>query len=307
MTITSFTYRSNLDLVHKESLFRIAAFLGVPVGRSANKPTVIGEIDTYVKSNPAAVLEKLCVKELELVREFFKAGRDTPVVKAPRRTHDTLKMLFLVSVCYDKKTRKENLLMADELRELFAPHLDAALKKARKKEKDLSVKSDMPIVHSPQIESDKFAGMIPDEMLQRFLDYILDDGQLTDDYFCDDSDGPDDDLELLQTTQYSMASDLVKAVRELHYNSQAEVFRAFHKFISKRDIWGDMFLERFEESYGNIRFSGEKVDFDTLEWVHYTLNDFDNAISDIDYNDPMLFFDVARRLEAVIVREKDRK
>lgn len=70
---------------------------------------------------------------------------------------------------------------------------------------------------------------------------------------------------------------------------------------------GDMFLERFEESYGNIRFSGEKVDFDTLEWVHYTLNDFDNAISDIDYNDPMLFFDVARRLEAVIVREKDRK
>ena len=44
MSITSFTYRRNLNLVHKDSLFRIAAFLGVPVGRSANKPTMIGEI-----------------------------------------------------------------------------------------------------------------------------------------------------------------------------------------------------------------------------------------------------------------------
>jgi hypothetical protein len=44
------------------------------------------------------------------------------VVKAPCRI-DTLKMFLLVSVCYDKKTRKESLLMVDELRELFAPTL----------------------------------------------------------------------------------------------------------------------------------------------------------------------------------------
>lgn len=121
MSITSFTYRSNLNLVYKESLSRIAAFLGVPVSKSAGKPTMIEKIDSYVKSNPIEVLEKLCVKELELLREFVKAGPDTPVVKVPRRTYDTLKMLLLVSVCYDKKTRKENLLMDDELRELFAP------------------------------------------------------------------------------------------------------------------------------------------------------------------------------------------
>lgn len=121
MSITSFTYRSNLNLVYKESLSRIAAFLGVPVSKSAGKPTMIEKIDSYVKSNPIEVLEKHCVKELELLREFVKAGPDTPVVKVPRRTYDTLKMLLLVSVCYDKKTRKENLLMDDELRELFAP------------------------------------------------------------------------------------------------------------------------------------------------------------------------------------------
>ena len=86
MSITSFTYRSNLNLVYKGALSRIAAFLGVPVSKSAGKPAMIEKIDSYVKSNPIEVLEKRCVKVLELVREFVKAGPDTPVVKAPCRT-----------------------------------------------------------------------------------------------------------------------------------------------------------------------------------------------------------------------------
>ena len=45
------------------------------------------------------------------------------------------------------------------------------------------------------------------------------------------------------------------------------MFRAFYKFIIKGDIWGDMFLERFGESYGNISFDGGEVDPDTFEWV----------------------------------------
>ena len=118
MSITSFIYRSNLGLVYKESLSRIVAFLGVPISESAGKPTMIEKIDSYVKSNPIEVLEKLCVKEL--AQEFVKACPNTSVVKAPCRI-DTLKMFLLVSVCYDKKTRKGNLLMVDELRELFAP------------------------------------------------------------------------------------------------------------------------------------------------------------------------------------------
>ena len=40
---------------------------------------------------------------------------------------------------------------------------------------------------------------------------------------------------------------------------------------------GDMFLERFEESYGNICVDGGEVDSDTFEWGYYTLNGFDNA------------------------------
>lgn len=306
MSITSFTYRSNLNLVYKETLSQLAAFFGVPVSKSAGKPAMIEKIDSYVRSNPVEVLEKLCVKELELVREFVKAGPDTPVIKAPRRTYDTLKMLFLVSVCYDKKTRKEHLLMPDELRDLFAPHLDSVLKKARKKAKELAAEADMPVIPPSRTEIDDFDGIPSEEMLRRILEHILGDDLPTDGCFDDaDSDGPDDDLELPSKTKYSMASELVTAVRNLHYNSQVKVFRAFHKFIIKSDVWDAMFLERFEESYGNICFDGGEVDTDTFEWVHYTLNDFDNALSDLDYNDPMSFFDVARRLEAVIAREEE--
>ena len=121
MSIISFTYHSNLGIVHKESFCRIATILGVSVSKSSDKPYMIEKIDSYVKSNPIEVLEKLCVKEL--AQEFVKASPDISVVKASRRTYDTLKMLLLVSVCYDKKTRKESLLMVDELRELFAPTL----------------------------------------------------------------------------------------------------------------------------------------------------------------------------------------
>ena len=139
MTGTPFTYGSCLDIVHKEALSLIATFLGVSINKSANepsmvvsvskssdKPYMIEKIDSYVKSNPIEVLEKLCVKEL--AQEFVKACPNTSVVKAPCRI-DTLKMFLLVSVCYDKKTKKENLLMTDELRDSFAPHLDFVLRK----------------------------------------------------------------------------------------------------------------------------------------------------------------------------------
>jgi len=61
------------------------------------------------------------------------------VVKVSCQTYNTLKIFFLASVYYDKKTRKEHLLIADELRELFVSHLDFVLKKSWKEERDLTV------------------------------------------------------------------------------------------------------------------------------------------------------------------------
>ena len=39
---------------------------------------------------------------------------------------------------------------------------------------------------------------------------------------------------------------------------------------------------------------------DTIEWVSYAINDMDNAISNIDRNDPMTFFDLALSLEKTL-------
>ena len=44
---------------------------------------------------------------------------------------------------------------------------------------------------------------------------------------------------------------------------------------------------------------------DSNEWISYTVNELDNAISEIDYNSPMLFFDVAREVGKVIRKENN--
>lgn len=152
MSITLFIYRRCLEIVHKGALSRIAAFLGMSISKSASKPSMVGDTNSYVKSNWADVLENCVWRNWNWLEKFIKAGPDTPVVKASRWNHDTLKMLLWTFVYYDKRTRKENLLIAGDF-------------------------------------DDK------------------------------EPDGTDGNIELSPTTKYSMTSNLVKAVCELHYNS----------------------------------------------------------------------------------------
>lgn len=42
---------------------------------------------------------------------------------------------------------------------------------------------------------------------------------------------------------------------------------------------------------------------ETVEWIGYAVNDMDNAITEIDYNDPMLFFDIEKLMGKVISKE----
>lgn len=58
----------------------------------------------------------------------------------------------------------------------------------------MAIESDMPIIHPSQKEIDDFDGIPSGEMLQCFLEHILDNDLLTDGYFDDDSDGLDDSL-----------------------------------------------------------------------------------------------------------------
>ncbi|MBV3388836.1 hypothetical protein [Segatella copri] len=60
------------------------------------------------------------------------------------------------------------------------------------------------------------------------------------------------------------------------------------------------FLDRFEETYSRINIKDLE---ESIEWIGYAVNDMDNTISKIDYNDPMTFFDIEKVLGKVISKE----
>ena len=60
------------------------------------------------------------------------------------------------------------------------------------------------------------------------------------------------------------------------------------------------FLDRFEETYSRINMKDLE---DSIEWIGYAVNDMDNTISEIDYNDPMTFFDIEKVMGKVIEKE----
>ena len=42
---------------------------------------------------------------------------------------------------------------------------------------------------------------------------------------------------------------------------------------------------------------------ETIEWIGYAVNDMDNAITEIDYNAPMTFFDIEKLMGKMISKE----
>ena len=90
-------------------------------------------------------------------------------------------------------------------------------------------------------------------------------------------------------------------IRSLDYKGQAKVCKSFHQYLAKNPLAASFFTRRFEETYSHINMRNLDA---TIEWIRYTVNDMDNAISEIDYNDPMLFFEIAGVLGKVIAKSK---
>lgn len=265
-TNTSDTYKSNLCIVNKNTLLYIAKMYGMKIPKSHTKEKMAEILSAYVLSNPEKCLEKLSVKELKVLKDFVKVGANTHVVRPSRKYYKTMRELLLVSVCHNKKERKLYFLLPDELRELFAPLLDKAIKEEKKRE--LAEKA--AIIEKPE--------------------YIDD----------DDEDWDNDDPIEPGQFSYSCSIPMMEDIRALRYDAQAEVCKAFHKMIKKGfpGIHSDK-ISRFEETYEDIIFS--HLD-DSLDQIHYAINDLDNAIYEIDMYAPMAFFDVERQLAPIIKR-----
>lgn len=99
---------------------------------------------------------------------------------------------------------------------------------------------------------------------------------------------------------YSCAMPMFEDIRQLNYKGQAKVCKTFHQYLKKNPNADSFFINRFEETYSRINMKDME---ETIEWIGYAVNDLDNAISEIDYNDPMTFFDIEKLMEKVISKE----
>ena len=157
----------------------VAQRLGVEgVAKSHSKERMADAISGFVLSHPEECLRQFSVKELLLLKDFVDEGADTSIVRPNRKYYDTLRELLFVSAYHDKKKRSLYFLLPDELRELFAPLLDKAIKEAKKREREdrLAVK-----------EAKKQAGIDDD------FEYLDDDDEFSDSDYLDDWDEDDED------------------------------------------------------------------------------------------------------------------
>ena len=99
---------------------------------------------------------------------------------------------------------------------------------------------------------------------------------------------------------YSCAMPMFEDIRRLNYKGQAQVCKTYHQYLTKQPNVVSFFLDRFEETYSRINMKDLEG---SVEWIGYAINDMDNAISEIDYNDPMTFFDIEKSMGKVISKE----
>lgn len=99
---------------------------------------------------------------------------------------------------------------------------------------------------------------------------------------------------------YSCAMPMFEDIRQLNYKGKAQVCKTFHQYLKKNPNVGSFFTNRFKETYSRINMKDLE---ETIEWIGYAVNDMDNAITEIDYNDPMTFFDIEKVMGKVICKE----
>ena len=99
---------------------------------------------------------------------------------------------------------------------------------------------------------------------------------------------------------YSCAMPMFENIRQLNYKGQAKVCKTFHQYLKKNPNVVSFFLDRFEETYSRINMKDLE---EAIEWIGYAVNDMDNAITEIDYNAPMTFFDIEKLMGKMISKE----
>lgn len=285
-------------VAHMKEAFSLMGrrFIGQP-----KKAQIANGIAKYVREHPLDVLHKCKADTLMYIKKMIEMGKGSCItIGEPNIYNLQIQEMELVLTYYDKSNNSTEFYLLDELHDIFAPHIEEAYKNP-----------------SPVLEADMLKGL---EDLKNIAD-----GCKTEDDFLEKlkaslpgfdfkellgekNEDEEDDEELEEDSpgnlSYSCSIPMIEDIRGLHYKAQAEICKAFHKMI-KKGFPGDdsRLIERFEESYDDILFSHLE---ESLDPIHYAINDLDNAIYEIDMFDPMTFFDIEHKLAPIIRRSPKR-
>lgn len=134
--------------------------------------SVIRKLDGYISPNlkkadtaicaagmileePMQVLEDPGMDGLKLVKEFVQAGPDTYVPRRMRRTPYKLQKYALVLTHEDDGTQRWEMLMPDEVREAFAPHIDSVIARKGKHPRKMTRKEKCMAALAEYLAKDK--------------------------------------------------------------------------------------------------------------------------------------------------------
>ena len=110
-----------------------------------------------------------------------------------------------------------------------------------------------------------------------------------------------DNMDNYEELKYFSSNQLMADVRRLDYKQQYKVCEAFYNLMVEEGFGDDS--ERcllFHDSFQKINLrSLERY----LKQMHFLVNDFDNAIYEIDICDPSTFFHIARVLVPIIEKK----
>jgi hypothetical protein len=89
----------------------------------------------YLLAHPKEVLTLIPSNELKMLREMVKLESGSYLSRRTPSKHFWIQSLGLVITYEDKKTKRSNMMMLDELKTIYAPHLDEAIKDSAKRKK----------------------------------------------------------------------------------------------------------------------------------------------------------------------------
>jgi len=270
-------------------------FIGQP-----KKSQIANGIARYVSEHPLDVLHKCKSDTLMYIKKMIEMGKGSCItIGEPNVYNLQIQTMELVLTYKDQPNGYTELYLLDELHDIFAPHIDEAYRNPSPtlQEDMLKGLEDLKnIADGCKTEEDflkKLKASIPEIDFDELFGNKDDDAE---------DDDEDEKLEADAPGQFSYSCSLpmMEDIRALNYKAQAEICKAFHKMIKKGFPGDDSdMISRFEETYDDIIYS--HLD-DSIDQIHYAINDLDNAIYEIDMYDPMTFFDVERKLTPIIRR-----